>query len=167
VLAEAIDSIPEAGTLICHGSHGDPGVEAYLNSFDEYRGRIEFRGNFAFEQMNEVLEGIDVLVAPSLWQENCPLTVKYAIATGTWAVLADQPGMVARREGLERVRFYEPNSVASLKRTLIEVLGETGEQKMGNGSVDFSLAKVIASGALIDVDQQAKELEQIYSKLMK
>jgi len=154
-------ALPDTGTLICYGSLDDPGVSEYLESLGDLGERIDFRGTFAFDQMNKVLTDIDILVYPSTWQENCPLTVKYAIASGTWAVLADQPGILADRDNLDRVRFFEPGNASSLQDALTEVLGIVSKQGDG-ASASFSLKDVLVSKAVIDINDQADKLRDIY-----
>jgi glycosyltransferase involved in cell wall biosynthesis len=161
LLAEALSCLPEAGTLICYGSLDDPGAADYVRSLGTYRDRIDFRGTFAFEKMNEVLEGIDVLVVPSQWQENCPLIVKYALATRTWTLLADQPGMVARRGGLSRVCFFDPSDAGLLRQALLAVLAELRDER----SPGAAPSSEPADQPVIDINDQARTLAELYERI--
>ena len=104
-------------------------------------------------------DAVTILVVPSCWDENCPLIVKYAIATGTSLILADQPGIVAVRQGPSRVRFFSPNHPASLRAELEAALAEAGA---GEDS-QSALANALASGTIIDINDQARALEELYA----
>jgi glycosyltransferase involved in cell wall biosynthesis len=149
VLAEAARGLPGDWRLIVHGRADDPGASEYLKSIT-LPDRVEMRGAFPFEQMNRVLEDIDLLVVPSTWQENCPLIVKYAIATRTPALLADQPGMIADRDQ-PTLRFFPPGDAAALRRALVETMAEIAAGKFAAGS-----------GAVTDIRGQAEFLAGRY-----
>ncbi len=55
--------------------------------------RVRFRGRFANEKLSEVYREIDVLVVPSVWFENSPLTIHEAFLLGTPVVASDIGGM--------------------------------------------------------------------------
>ncbi len=62
---------------------------------------IAFRGGLAIEELDGALRGFDVLVMPSTWSENAPLTLLQALACHTPCIVSDQPGMMeAVSEGL-------------------------------------------------------------------
>ncbi len=52
-----------------------------------------FRGTFAESEMARLLADVDVLVMPSTWFENAPLTLLKALATHTPVIVSDVPGM--------------------------------------------------------------------------
>ncbi|MFG1245595.1 glycosyltransferase [Xanthobacter flavus] len=52
-----------------------------------------FRGTFPEAEMAGLLAEVDVLVMPSTWFENAPLTLLKALATHTPVVVSDVPGM--------------------------------------------------------------------------
>lgn len=163
VLAQAVTTLPGNWRLKIFGSLEDPGAREYFDSLKLDPLRVEFRGTFPFERMNAVLEEIDVLVVPSQWDENCPLIVKYAIATGTPTALADQPGMVADRRGLDHVRFFFPADPVALRKCLEELMKEVQlktDAVKESGNAD--LMRALKSGALIEVKDQAKDLQKIY-----
>jgi len=86
-----------AGRPVRLSIHGDfrPERESYHARLAELaRGaRVEFRGPFANERLAEVHRGIDVLVVPSLWYENAPLTIQEAFLSRTPVVTSDLGGM--------------------------------------------------------------------------
>jgi glycosyltransferase involved in cell wall biosynthesis len=161
VLARALEGLPGDWRLIVYGSLEDPGAREYHESLRFDPERADFRGTFGFEHMNRALEDIDILVVPSTWDENCPLIVKYAMATGTYAVLADQPGMVADRDKVARARFFEPGDAESLRKALALAIRMRASKKSEAGVLE----KVLKSGAITDIKEQADTLEGFYSGL--
>lgn len=55
--------------------------------------RVRFRGIFANEQFDDILESVDLLVIPSLWNENSPLVLLQALARRCPVLVADVPGL--------------------------------------------------------------------------
>jgi glycosyltransferase involved in cell wall biosynthesis len=55
--------------------------------------RVRFHGPFDNRRIAEVLSGVDVLVVPSIWYENAPLTLNEALITGTPVITSDSGGM--------------------------------------------------------------------------
>jgi glycosyltransferase involved in cell wall biosynthesis len=61
--------------------------------------RVRWLGGFPPERGPEILAGIDILVVPSLWYENAPVTILEAFRAGVPVVASDFGGM---RESLSR-----------------------------------------------------------------
>ncbi|MFO0981679.1 MAG: glycosyltransferase [Planctomycetota bacterium] len=55
--------------------------------------RVVFAGRIAPEQVAAVLADIDVLVVPSLWYENSPLTIREAYLARVPVIATDLGGM--------------------------------------------------------------------------
>lgn len=67
---------------------------------------VAFRGTFDEQQMAAILADIDVLVLPSTWFENSPLTLLKALATHTPVIVSDVPGMTEFvAEGIDGFAF--------------------------------------------------------------
>ncbi len=162
LLAAALRQIPLKYKLVIYGSTDDPGAREYLDSIELEGDKVELKGTFPFENMNKVLEGIDILCVPSNWDENCPLIVKYGIATGTTLVLADLPGMVAAREGIDRVQFFKPGDTRDLRRALIRAVADVKERGGQTGPPGSALQRALEAGAIKDVRGQAAELAAMY-----
>jgi len=84
-----------------------------------------YQGTFDYSEMNKILSGIDLLVVPSLWKENCPLIAKYAILTGTRLYISDQPGILPKING-EGIEVFK--NINQLKDK-IERLIKSGDWK--------------------------------------
>jgi glycosyltransferase involved in cell wall biosynthesis len=54
---------------------------------------VEFPGTFPKSKLAEILAGLDLLVIPSIWHENSPLILLYALATHTPVIVTDVRGL--------------------------------------------------------------------------
>jgi glycosyltransferase involved in cell wall biosynthesis len=107
---------------------------------------VVFRGRFENERLAEVYREIDVLVVPSVWHENSPLTIHEAFLQETPVVTSDIGGMAELvRDGRDGLHFRvgdardlaeklarfldEPDLVARLSRDWMHVksIAEDGE----------------------------------------
>jgi glycosyltransferase involved in cell wall biosynthesis/GT2 family glycosyltransferase len=67
---------------------------------------VEFRGRFDNARLSEVYAEIDVLVVPSTWFENSPITIHEAFLTGTPVLASDIGGMAEYvRDGVDGLWF--------------------------------------------------------------
>lgn len=55
--------------------------------------RIELKGQYKFEDIEGILQSIDVVIVPSIWYENAPLTISTALAYGIPVIASDIGGM--------------------------------------------------------------------------
>ncbi len=79
---------------------------------------VRFRGRFDNARLSEVYSEIDVLVVPSTWFENSPITIHEAFMTGTPVVASDIGGMAEYVEdGVDGLLFPTGDDEA-LARTL-------------------------------------------------
>jgi glycosyltransferase involved in cell wall biosynthesis len=154
VLVEALRDLGRQDfSLKVYGSLHDPGSRDYADSLKlDSLPRSSYEGVFAYEQMNNVLEAADVLVVPSTWDENCPLIVKYGLVTGTWTVLSDVPGIIARREQMEHVRFFPKGDPVGLRAVLQDLLLR-GERPAG---------RFAPHPAVADMQEHSREIEDLY-----
>jgi glycosyltransferase involved in cell wall biosynthesis len=111
--------------------------------------RIRFCGPFPEGEQARVLDGLDVLVLPSLWWENSPLTVLEALAAGVPVVASRTggvPELVPEGAGL----LVPPGDVAALRDALRAAL--EGRE----------LAGALAPLPLKTAREGARELEAFY-----
>jgi len=87
---------------------------------------IRFHGRFGRERFAEVLSSLDVLVLPSRWYENAPITLDEAALGRLPVIVADHGGMAellrARANGLG----FRPGDAASLRDAMVRFLDEPG-----------------------------------------
>jgi glycosyltransferase involved in cell wall biosynthesis len=68
--------------------------------------RIEFCGEYDFDNVAAVLQDIDVIVAPSLWYENAPLAISTAHAFGIPVITTNIGGMAEMvQDGVDGFTF--------------------------------------------------------------
>ncbi|MBI5074865.1 MAG: glycosyltransferase family 4 protein [Nitrospirae bacterium] len=70
--------------------------EAYQKTVMKIAGndpRIEFKGSYNFNDIETILEEIDVVIVPSIWYENAPLTISTSLAYGIPVITSDIGGM--------------------------------------------------------------------------
>ena len=87
---------------------------------------IEFRGRFDNSRLSEVYAEIDVLIVPSLWYENSPITIHEAFLTQTPVVASGIGGMAEYvRDGVDGLHFRVGDD-ADLARQLLRCVQEDG-----------------------------------------
>jgi len=117
---------------------------------------VEFKGRFDNARLSEVYAEIDVLVVPSTWFENSPITIHEAFLTGTPVLASDIGGMAEFvRDGVEGLQFRvgDAGDLAAKMRRLVEEPGLLEE--LGR---DLPRVKTIA--------ENAEELEFRYRGLL-
>jgi glycosyltransferase involved in cell wall biosynthesis len=123
VLIQAFRALDGADlTLDLHGSlTTHPAHVAALRRAAEGDPRIRFRGPFAEGEQERALSAMDVLVLPSVWWENSPLTVLEALAAGIPVVASEiggLPEIVAHGDTGLLVRPSDPDA---LRRAIQDV----------------------------------------------
>ncbi|MHB8773176.1 MAG: glycosyltransferase family 4 protein [Syntrophales bacterium] len=96
VLLEAVRSLPAEMPLKVkiYGELAQfPQYTKTLRSLAEHDRRIEFCGTFPYPRIGEVFCDLDVLIVPSLWYENSPLTLSFAQAARVPVVATDSEGL--------------------------------------------------------------------------
>ncbi len=83
--------------------------------------RIEFLGPYAHDALRGVLEQVDLVVVPSVWYENAPLTITSALAAGVPVIASDIGGMAEFvQDGVNGLLFAMGNA-GDLARRLAQV----------------------------------------------
>jgi GT2 family glycosyltransferase/glycosyltransferase involved in cell wall biosynthesis len=128
VLAEAFRRLDDPrAVLAIHGPfvpyHGDVGYEARVRGTLGSAADESLRGPFAHDAVGRILAGLDVLVVPSIWEENAPLTVQEAFLARLPVVVSDHGGLAEMvREGVDGLRFRpgDPQDLARAMRRLLD-----------------------------------------------
>lgn len=117
---------------------------------------VTFHGRYNNTKVSEVLQNIDVLVLPSIWFENAPLTLNEAAMSRTPILVSDRGGM------LEFVRANEYGWTFKL--------GDADDlaTKMTRLANDRSLVPQLAGRPprIKPVNENADELLEVYGKLL-
>jgi glycosyltransferase involved in cell wall biosynthesis len=82
-------------TLSIYGDNqnGSTYTDQVMDSSKGRENSIVFHGGFPHDQLGKVLSEIDVLIVPSLWQENNPRVIQEAFASKTPVVASDVGGI--------------------------------------------------------------------------
>ncbi len=127
VLRAFHDLPPGQATLDVYGAGNGPTAESYvswLRSLSDHPG-LTFRGRFDNGGIAGVLAGLDVLVVPSRWWENAPLTLHEAVMAGMPVVTSDHGGMLEMAERFGNAVLFRAGDSGDLSRALRRFLDET------------------------------------------
>ncbi len=158
VLIEAMNSLAEDTRAECR-------IWGDLRAFVEYTDlitrlnrnpRTQFMGHFPNHDVQSILAQIDVLVVPSLWYENAPLTVHEAALARVPVIASDQGGLAEYvLEGQTGLHFYL-GSAEDLRNKLVWFL----EDPTRCDRFDFSALPVVP------IQDDAARTELRYLKLI-
>lgn len=87
---------------------------------------VSFEGTFQPRATEQILAGVDLLVAPSIWPENGPIIVLQALATHTPVVASDAPGLTEFVRDNENGVVFRSGDAASLAAALARVEEDRG-----------------------------------------
>ena len=91
LLCEAFSKVRGDAKLVIWGdvnsNYGENLVEKYSSK------RIEFKGKYHNDNLQQVLDSFDILVCPSIWLENAPLVIQEAQSTELPVLVSDKGGM--------------------------------------------------------------------------
>lgn len=89
--------------------------------------RIVFCGTFLQENFSEVLRDIDVLVIPSLWYENTPLTALSALAARRTLIVSDLGGLSSLIDNGVNGYLFPPGDAFALSQILQKLVNNKSE----------------------------------------
>ena len=126
VLIEAVARLADLElTLEIHGAY-EPETDPFHEKLRHLAAGapVTFHGRFANDRLVEVYAGIDVLVVPSIWFENSPITIHEAFLLRTPLVVSDIGGMAELVEpGRSGLHFRAGDAVSlaeALRRLTLE-----------------------------------------------
>ena len=126
MLFEAIQQLP--GVALEAKAYGDPtpfpDYTHRLRQMIRQDPRLSLAGVYKPTEVSQVLQGLDVVVVPSVWYENSPNTILEAFAHGTPVIVADLGGMAELVEdGVNGLRFT-PGDASSLATRLQQLIDD-------------------------------------------
>jgi glycosyltransferase involved in cell wall biosynthesis len=136
-----------------------------LEAFLEYSEQVQsssrnkntrFMGKFNNKRIAEVFSKIDVLVVPSIWYENSPLTIHEAFLSGTPVITAGHGGMADLVHNGVNGFLFEPGDEKSLAKVIQAIVD------------DPSLIEKTAKGIphVKTIEEDAKDMEERYRLVM-
>jgi len=158
VLVEAFSKLTDTSAEL--RIYGDPGYNP--NYYERIRQMvtnpgIRFMGRFDNNRVYEILAETDVLVVPSIWYENSPLTIHEAALAGVPVITSNIGGMAELIKRMKNGLLFEvenANNLCEKMKLLIdnpqlikELKGKANEVKT--------------------IEENAKELESIYLRFVR
>jgi glycosyltransferase involved in cell wall biosynthesis len=124
MLFEAVRQLSDAALEV--KAYGDPtpfpGYTHSLRQMIRQDPRLSLEGVYEQTEVSRVLQGLDVVVVPSVWYENSPNTILEAFAHHTPVIVADLGGMAELvKDGVNGLRFA-PGSASSLAAKLQQLI---------------------------------------------
>ncbi len=137
----------------------------YFNQTDYYNrlkkiannnNKIEFLGEYRYEEMSDIMDGIDVLVVPSVWWENSPLILLRALAHKVPAIVSNLGGLTEIiKEGENGFSFEAGNP-----KSLAAVLKRIGDHPTILNEIKNKIRHPPR------IEEEAFEYEQLYMNLI-
>lgn len=157
VLIEAFNRLTDSAAEL--KIYGNPGYtpEYYAKVKEIARNpMIQFCGEFDNADVGQVLSGLDVIVVPSIWYENSPITIHEANAARVPVIASNIGGMAELvQDGVTGLLFKAGNvdDLAAKMHLLIE---------------DRCLLERLRAniGPVKSIEENARELEAIYGRLV-
>ncbi|HTF89023.1 MAG TPA: glycosyltransferase [Planctomycetota bacterium] len=154
VLLEAFAPLRDQARLVIHADSSDREYVHALQLRAQELG-VDWRGAFAAAELASVLEGIDVLIVPSIWWENAPFVIREAFAASRPVIASDTPALrESVRDGVDGV-LVPPGDVAALHAAMQRFIDEPELFKLLMGNVQPQRS----------LDVQCSELLERYGKL--
>ena len=158
LLLDAFQGMDERAELHVFGStFGSPVSERYWQRISARPGsRVFVHGAYENKDISTILSGLDVVVVPSLWYENSPLTIQEAFIGGIPVITADQGGMAELvRDGVDGLHFAFGDAV-SLRAKMKLVVEEAGLLERLRSNVP----------QVPEIEQQADDVRRRYEMLL-
>jgi glycosyltransferase involved in cell wall biosynthesis len=128
VLTAAFCTMPAGlANLVVYGREQDnPAYAAQLKRSVGTTAAVRFLDGFPNAEIGRVLSELDVLVVPSLWQENTPLVVHSALSARCPVVASRVAGISALIEHGKNGLLFEPGSATDLAEQLQLLVKDRG-----------------------------------------
>jgi len=120
-------------------------------------GNIRFMGGFDHKDISDVFSEIDALVFPSVWNENCPLTILEAFLTGTPVIASRIGGIPELIKDKENGLLFEPRNPYDLCDK-IKIFINT-PSLIERLKMDINQPK--------NIEENTQEIEELYKELIK
>ncbi len=124
VLLEAFQGLEDRASLHIYGSAFDSTISEnhWLRISGAAGSGVTFHGRYDNARVGEILAGLDVMVVPSVWFDNSPLTIQEVQIAGVPVVTSDQGDMAELvRDGLDGLHFRLGDSL-DLRRKLLSLI---------------------------------------------
>lgn len=154
ILVQAFNEMPENCRLLVYG-YGNQEYEKRLREGAKHPG-ISFRGAYKIESISRILQGIDVTVIPSVWEEPFGVAATNSLSLGVPVIASNTGGLKEIiQEGKNGYLFERNNPKCLLEKMLAIAENPAILKKLDKKS--FSQKSI---------EEFAKETEQYYKKIL-
>jgi glycosyltransferase involved in cell wall biosynthesis len=127
LLVSAFQSVsPGQATLEIHGSAAGPNAASYdasLKKLNQHQD-LTFHGRFDNKRIVEILSRFDVLIVPSRWFENAPLTLAESVMARLATITTGHGGMLELANNFGNAITFEANSHESLLAAMQKLIDD-------------------------------------------
>jgi len=118
--------------------------------------RIRFLGEYQHSQISDIMAEIDVLVVPSIWHENSPLTIHEAFLAKTPVIASNIGGMAELVQDGVNGLLFKVGDIADLRKKITMIVQHPD-----------LISKLSANiGPVKTIEENAVEVEKIYQDLI-
>ncbi len=135
--------------------HGDYSYEELLKNLAD-GSNVRFLGPYFYDNINKILDDIDLLVVPSIWYENCPITILESFANRTPVIASNIGGIPELVKHRVNGLLFKPGDSVDLYNKINYVC--ENPEVIGEFSNNISGVKTI--------EENAEELKKIYKNLI-
>jgi len=127
----------------------------------EYLNKIRFHGRFERDDqsLKKVYENMDVLIFPSICEENSPLVVRESLMTGTPVIASNLGGIPEIIEEGVNGLLFDPDSIGDLAKKITGLIESR--------HLLFDLTKGAKKTAVLDINKHAEKIINLYTDLHK
>ena len=158
-LVDAFVRVPEEKAelrIYGHISEHSPDYFDMLKRKAGGKNNIKFMGEYYVEEAPEIFSQLDVLVVPSIWHENSPLTIHEAFMAGVPVITSNIGGMAELVKHNINGLLFKVGDSEDLYQTIMRVIG--------NPELISQLSAYVMS--VKSIEENAEELEKIYKDLI-
>lgn len=119
----AFKGIPEADLEVWGDTDVNDEVRNYFDTLKPSKNVI-FKGKFDNKEISRVLEGVDVLIIPPIWEEAYGLTLDEAKASGTPVIASRIGGLPEHLDHGKEGYLFTPNKVSDLVRIVQQFVSQ-------------------------------------------
>lgn len=138
------------------GLESNPAYVRWLRQLADGDDRIQYHGRFENQRVAAILARLDVMVTPSIWYENSPLTILESHAASVPVVTAALGGMAELvRHEVDGLHF-RPADAADLARQLQRAIDEP--ELLGRLRAGITPPR--------SLDDEGRQIESVYERLV-
>jgi rhamnosyltransferase len=160
VLIDAFTKVPEdKGELRVYGYSPNKFHLEYLDLIErkmKEKNNIKLMGKYTIGELSKILPSLDILIVPSIWHENSPLTIHEAFMAGVPVITSDIGGMAELVKHKVNGLLFKVGDSEDLHRKIMILI--ENPRLLRELSINIPSVK--------SIDENAEELTKIYNDLI-